>query len=90
MAAAAQLHTGAEADHSHAVAVFLAEEGHGAEFLGAGHSGGALLIEGEVAADQFVNPLFNSRYLLIGQLLEVGEVEAEALVGYVASLLLHV
>ena len=90
VAAAAELHAGAEPDDSHAVAVLLAEQGDGAHSAGLVHRGVALLLERQVLAYELVDPALHQHDLLVGELLEVGEVEAEVLVAHEGALLLHV
>ena len=87
---AAELYAVAVADYTHDVAVFLAEQGHGAHGLGLFHGGVTLLHEREVGADELVHADFHVAQLLVGHLLEVGEVEAEVVRSHEGTLLLHV
>ena len=80
MAAAAELDAVAELDHSHPVAVLLAEEGDCAHLLCLLHSGVAHLFKGEILADEGVDLVLYVADLLVGELLEVAEVEAEVTV----------
>ena len=62
---AAELARGSEADHTHAVAILLAEEGDGAQLLGLLHRHVAMLVELEVLADKAVDQLLHTAQLLV-------------------------
>ena len=89
MDTAAELARGSEADHTHAVAILLAEEGDGAQLLGLLHRHVAMLVELEVLTDKAVDQLLHTAQLLVSDLLEVGEIEAQRVGADVGSLLLH-
>ncbi len=76
MSAATELDGGAELHDAHFVAVFLAEEGHCAELAGFFDGHCSLFFEGYVGTYFLVYETFDLREFLVGDLLEVAEVEA--------------
>ena len=89
MDAATELAARTETHHAHGVAIFLAEESHGAKLLGFLHGHVAVLVESIVGADHAVHDLLHLTQLLVGDLLEVGEVEAQGVGRHIGTLLLH-
>ena len=90
MATTAQLHAWPEFHYANPVAVFFAEESDGAHSLGLVHSGVALLLEVNILANKLVNPVLHFENLLVGEFLEVREVETKTAIVYVRTFLLHV
>ena len=78
VAAAAELHALPELHHAHVVAVFLAEEGDGAELLGLLDGDVAMVLQGDVLADAGIDDALHLAQLLGCHLLEVAEVKAQA------------
>ena len=77
MGTAAEFNRIAISDYAHLIAVFFAEESHGAHCLSFGDGNLAALVAGDGFADAFVGEAFNLRQFLGSYFLEVGEVEAE-------------
>ena len=90
MATTAQLHAWPEFHYANPVAVLLAEESDGAHSLSLVHSGVALLLEVDILANELVNPVLHFENLLVGEFLEVREVETKTSIVYIRAFLLHV
>ena len=89
MCAAAELHAVAELDDAYMVAVFLAEESHGTEFLSLGNGHGTVLFEGYGVADVDVDLFFHFADFLACEFGKMGEVETQPLVIDAGAFLLH-
>ena len=89
MCAAAEFNGVTVADHTHLLAVFFAEEGHGAHVAGRGDGHTAVLVERDGAAHVGVGYMLHLTDLLGGELLEVAEVEAQELGRHEGAALLH-
>ena len=90
MRTAAEFDGIAVANHAHVLAVFLAEQSHGAHGLSFGDWHVAMLVEGDGLAHVFVGQVFNLAQFFGCNFLEVREVEAERLSGYQRTFLLYV
>ena len=90
VATAAELHALAKLYHTHTVAVFLAEQGDGSQFLGLLHGHIAVILQRNVLADAAVHDAFHLSQLLGRHLLEVGEVKAQVVRCHQRTFLFHV
>ena len=86
--AAAELGRRAEAHDAHLVAVFLAKQGDGAQFLGFLDWGVAMLVKWQVGPNHAVDDALHLAQLFVTDFLEIVEVEAQRLVVNVGSALL--
>ena len=85
-----ELTTGTKAHHSHLVAILLAEEGDGSQFLGLLYGRITVLVQGEVLAYHVVDDTLYLPQFLGSHLLEMGEVETQDIGTDKGALLLHV
>ena len=90
MATATELNAGTELNYTNLVAILLAEEGNGTQFLCLLHGSVAVFLKGQVLTDTFVDQMLNLTNLLGSNLLEVREVEAQVVGSYQRTLLLNV
>ena len=77
MASSAELHAVAELNHANAIAIFLAKQGNGTQFLGFLDGDVAVVLKDNVLADAAIDDACNFAQLLGCYLLEVGEVKAQ-------------
>ena len=78
-----------EANHTYLVAVLLAEQGNGAQFLGFVEGHVAMFVNMDVLTDHVVHHALYLSQLLVADLLEVGEVETQCVGRYERAFLLH-
>ena len=90
MDTAAEFARRSEAHDAHGIAILLAEESDGAHLLSLVHRHVAVLIAGQVLAYHAVDQPFHLAQLLVADLLEVGEVEAQRVGADEGALLLDV
>ena len=90
MDTATELHARTELHHAHPVAILLAEEGDGAELLCLLDRHVAVVLKRNVLTDHIVDEALHAADFLIGDLLEMCEVETQRVRGNERSLLLHV
>lgn len=85
----AELSRRTEAYHTHPVAVFLTEEGHGTKLLSLLDRCIAMLVEGQVLTNHVVDDALHLTELLVGDFLKVVEVETQGLVVDIRAALLR-
>ena len=90
VATAAELNAVAKLHDAHLVAVLLAEEGDGAQFLGLLDGGVAMVLQGQVLSDLIVHQSLHLAQFLGCHLLEVREVEAQVFGRHERTLLFDV
>ena len=86
----AELARRTEAYHTHLVAILLAEEGDGTEFLCLVEGHVAVLVDVDVLANHVVHHALHLSQLVVADFLEVREVEAQRVGADERTLLLHV
>ena len=89
VAAAAKFNAVAKLHHAHLVTIFLAKQGHGAQFLSLLQGHVAVVLDRQVLADAGVDQPLHLAQLIMSHLLEMTEVKAQPLRGYQRALLLH-
>ena len=86
---ATELTRRAEANDTHLIAILLAEEGDGSEFLGLIERHLTMFVEGDVLTDHIINHPLHLAQFLVCNLLEMREVETQGVRRYERALLLH-
>ena len=89
MDATAKLARRPEANHTHLVAILLSEEGDGTKCLGLFKRSVAVFVEREVLTDHIIDDAFHLAQFLIGDFLEVGEVETQRVGTHIGTFLLY-
>ena len=89
MDTAAELAGRTEANHTHLIAIFLAEEGDGPHLLSFLERGVAMLVERQVLTNHIVDDALHLAQLLVADLLEMREVETQCVGADERAFLLH-
>ena len=90
VATAAELYAVGKLNHADAVAVFLAEEGDGSQFLGLFKRHVAVLLQGDVLTNAGVDDALHLAQLFARHLPEMAKVKAQVFAGNERTLLLYV
>ena len=89
MASAAELYRRTVFDHTHVIAVFLAEKRHGSHRFSLGNRGMTAFLERHVLTNQFIGHFLHFAQLFSAHFLEMGEVKTQAFGRNQTTLLLH-